>query len=192
MESVQHIAMAEEQNARIDQTLKNEGGKLLQFIRKRVRDEDDAEDVFQDVFSQLVESYRGLERIERVTAWLFRVAKNKIADLYRRRRPEPLPRRQADAGDDGPPVAMLEDILPDLSNGPEEAMMRDAIWTAIEEALEELPNAQRQVFVWHEIEGMTFRDMAILTGESENTLRLRKYNAVQFLRRRLESYYLEL
>jgi RNA polymerase sigma factor (sigma-70 family) len=192
MEHVQQITMADEQNAKIDQTVREEGRRLLTFIRGRVRDEADAEDIFQDVFSQLVETYRGLERVERVTSWLFKVARNKIADLYRRRKPESLTQRQAGQDDDGPPVVMLQDILPDLAGTPEDALFREAIGAAIEEAVEDLPRAQRDVFVWHELEDLSFREMATMTGETENTLRMRKYQAVQFLRRRLDIFYQEL
>jgi RNA polymerase sigma factor (sigma-70 family) len=192
MDHATHITMAEEQNAKIDQTVREEGRRLLKFIRVRVPDEADAEDIFQDVFSQLIETYRGMERVERVTAWLFRVARNKIADLYRRRKPESLTQRQAGQDDDGPPVVMLQDILPDLAGTPEDALVRVALGAAIEEAVADLPRAQREVFIWHELEDLSFRDMAELTGETENTLRMRKYQAVQFLRRRLDIFYQEL
>jgi RNA polymerase sigma factor (sigma-70 family) len=192
MESVAHISMAEEQNERIAETVRNDGGRLLNFIKRQVRDEDDASDIFQDVFSQLTEAYRGLERIERVTSWLFRVARNKIADLYRRQKPMPASRQQVANDEDGLPTVSLLDILPDLGPDPEDLLHNESIWEAIEAALEELPENQRQIFVWHELEGMSFKEMAAETGESENTLRMRKYYAIQFLRERLALHYLDL
>lgn len=190
MDAVYDNTMAEQQNDEIEKTVRKERGRLFNFIRKRVDDIDDAEDILQDVFSQLVESYRGLEQIERVSAWLFRVARNKITDLFRKKKPQPL-QQNVPTGKDGE-VMHLEDILPALSDSPEELYMRDLIWNEIEQALDDLPEAQRDVFVWHEFEGMRFRDMAILTGESENTLRLRKHYAIRFLRARLVDLYDEL
>lgn len=192
MDTAKHITMADEQNASIDKTVREEGSRLRKFIQGRVRDEADAEDIFQDVFSQLIETYRGLERVERVTAWLFRVARNKIADLYRRPKSTSLDRRQADAEDEDAPVMMLEDILPAFGNTPEDMFMRETISAAIEAAVEDLPRPQREVFIWHELEDYSFKEMAVMTGETENTLRLRKYQAVQYLRRRLEFLYQEL
>lgn len=164
------------QNFEIEQTVQREGGRLLNFIRMRVRDETEAQDVLQDVFGELVEAYRGVETIERVTAWLFRVARNKIADRYRRRGPD----------------TTFDDLLPDLSANPEVLVVRDDVWDAIQTAIEELPPAQRQAFVWHELEGMSFREMANRTGETENALRLRKHYAMRALRARLAVVYNDL
>lgn len=190
MKDVQSITMTQALNSSgFDLTLREEGGRLLQFIKRRVKSQEDAEDVFQDVFSQLLEAYRGLEQIERVTGWLFRVAKNKIADLYRRRRPEPLSRFGKRGSDDESGDSLTEiDRLSGGSN-PEELLLRKHVWQELELALTELPRAQREVFEWHEIEGMSFEEMSILTGENENTLRMRKYHAVQHLRRRLKGLY---
>ena len=182
--------MAQKQNEEIADTVRKERGRLFNFIRKRVADSDDAEDVMQDVLSQLVESYRGLETIERVSAWLFRVARNKITDLYRKKKPERMPVAREDG--ENAPLVMLEDILPDLGSNPEDMYLREVLWDAIEAAVDDLPEAQREVFIWHEFEQMSFREIAEFTGESENTLRMRKYHAVQFLRRRLEDLYQEL
>ena len=177
------------QNIRIEKTVRTERDRLLNFIRKRVRYEDDAQDILQDVFWQLVEAYRRLETIERVTSWLFKVARNKIADGYRKKRPEALPRTAAQR-EEG--LEMSLDDLPDLTESPEELYIRDVIWNEIEAAVEELPQPQREVFIWHEFEGMSFRDMSELTGETENALRLRKHYAVRSLRTQLESLYDEL
>lgn len=178
--------MAQEQNNRIDETVQKEGGRLSRFIRKRVRSDEDAEDVFQDVFSQLVEAYRGVERIEKVGAWLFRVARNKIADLYRKKTP------MSESEWSSPETPLLADILPDLDNSPESMYMREIIWDAIEEALDELSEPQHEVFRLHELEGVSFRKISELTGETENTLRMRKYHAVQYLRERLAVLYHDL
>ncbi len=178
------------QNIDIEKTVRTERDRLLNFIRKRVRYEDDAQDILQDVFWQLVEAYRRLETIESVTSWLFKVARNKIADGYRKKRPEALPHTTTDR-QEGAEVN-LDDILPGSTESPDELYMRDVIWNEIEGAVEELPPPQREVFIWHEFEGMSFRDMSELTGETENALRLRKHYAVRSLRRRLESLYDEL
>ena len=172
------------QNHEIEDTLRREHGRLLGFIRARVRDEEDAQDILQDVFSRLVEAYRRLESIDRVTAWLFQVTRNRITDLYRKtgttQARAPLP-RELEA------VLNAEDLLPDLSANPEQLVIRNAIWEEIEAALDELPVTQRDAFVLHELEGVSFRDMASMTGETENTLRLRKHYAMRSLRHLLES-----
>lgn len=191
MDSVELISVAKAQNEAIEQTVKKEGGKLLNFIKRQVRDEDDASDIFQDVFSQLTEAYRGLETIERVGSWLFRVAKNKIADLYRRKKPLPISQQQFIEDEDGAPSLSLMDILPDLSGNPEDRFLRESLWSAIEAAIDELPGDQRFVFTQHEFEELSFREIAELTGETENTLRMRKYYAVQYLRTRLAEWYLD-
>ena len=168
------------QNLEIERTVRKERRRLLRFIRTRVRNEDDAQDILQDVFGELIEAYRGLETIERVTAWLFRVARNKITDAYRRRRPES-PDRSARALSIDTDWA-LEDLLSDFSANPEELFLRDVVWDAIQTALADLPLVQRQAWIRHEVEGLSFREMAEITGETENTLRLRKYYARRSLR----------
>ncbi len=173
------------QNLEIERTVRKERRRLLSFIRTRVQNEDDAQDILQDVFGELIEACRGLETIERATAWLFRVARNKITDAYRRRRPES-PDRSARARSVDPDWA-LEDLLSDFSANPEELFLRDAVWDAIHAALAELPLVQRQAWVWHELEGLSFREMAEITGETENALRLRKHYARRALQVRLAS-----
>ncbi len=144
----------------------------------------------EDVLWQFVEAYRRVETIERVTSWLFQVARNKIADSYRKKSPEASLRTVAEGGEGT--EADLEDILPDFSESPEKLVIRDAIWNEIEIAVDELPRSQREVFIWHEFEGMSFREMSELTGETENALRLRKHYAMRSLRRRLKSLYNEI
>ena len=183
MQTVYSTTMAHQQNAEIEKTVRRERGRLFNFIRKRVGNDPAAEDILQDVFGQLIETYRRLETIERVTSWLFQVARNKIIDSYRKKSP-------ASTSMDGEgPELSLEDILPDLSDGPETLYARELIWSEIETALEELPTPQRDVFIWHEFDGMSFKDIAERTGETENALRLRKHYAVRSLRVRLESLY---
>ena len=178
------------QNLEIDRAVRRESGRLLNFIRTRVCNEDDAQDILQDVFGELIEAYRGLETIERVTAWLFQVARNKITDLYRKSWPESRSRsaRARDIDTD----TTLDDIFPDWSENPEELFIRDALWDAIQTALEELPPAQRHAFVWHELGGLSFREISEITGETENALRLRKHYAMRSLRGRLASLYNEM
>jgi RNA polymerase sigma factor (sigma-70 family) len=192
MEIVQHTSVAEAQNEKIEQTVRKEGGRLLNFIKRKVADDDDASDIFQDVFSQFIEAYRGLEGIERITSWLYRVARNKISDLYRRKKPVAASRQPLLSDEEGLPSVSLLDILPDLGPDPESLLHNASMWEAIEAALDELPDNQREIFVWHEFDGLSFKDIAEQTGESENTLRMRKYYAVQFLRDRLATYYLDI
>ena len=187
MDIVHSNTMADLQNVEIEKTVRRERGRLFNFIRKRVRHDDDAEDILQDVFWQLIEAYRRLETIDRVTSWLFRVARNKIADSYRNAKPKASFRTECEGME-----LNLEDFLPDLSENPEESYIRDVIWNEIEIAVEELPQPLREVFIWHEFEGMSFRDMSELTGDTENALRLRKHYAMRSLRARLESLYNEI
>ena len=189
MESIHKIEMAEAQNSRITQTVRKEGGRLLGFIRRQVRQLEDAEDILQDTFIQLTEAERGFETIERVTAWLFRIAKNKIADFYRRKKPIAMSQLEKHSENEEIPNAGLLDLLPAIGMDPESILERETIWLAIEAAIEELPTAQREVFVWHEFEEVSFKEIAEWTGETENTLRMRKYHGVQSLRQTLASYY---
>lgn len=190
MDAVVTDTMTDQQNAEIERTVRTESGRLFNFIRKRVRHDDDAQDILQDVFWQLIEAYRRLETIERVTSWLFQVARNKIADSYRNTKPKASFRTEAER-EEGMELN-LEDFFPDSSENPEESYIRDVIWNEIEIAVDELPRSQREVFIWHEFEGMSFRDMSELTGDTENALRLRKHYAMRSLRARLESLYNEI
>jgi RNA polymerase sigma factor (sigma-70 family) len=172
----------------IEQTYRTERKRLLEFIRKRVRREQDAEDILQDVFYQLIAGYNVTEPIEKLTSWLFTVARNRVIDWYRKRRPEPLP-----ANKDDPSVSLnLEEILFDPQQNPDQVYVRSLIWTEVAEALDELPDGQREVFVMHELEGKSFKEIAELTGDSVNTLLSRKRYAVLFLRERLYELYEEI
>jgi RNA polymerase sigma factor (sigma-70 family) len=183
--SVDHMAL--EQDQRISEVVKREGSRLRNFIRRRVADPRDAEDVLQDVFYKLVEANRLLMPIEHVTGWLFRVARNRITDLFRKKTPEPFS-DTAIAGDEGE-LLQIEDLLPSPDAGPEALYFRNLLLDELELALDELPDEQREVFVAHELEGRSFKELAEETGVSVNTLLSRKRYAVLHLRGRLQGIY---
>ena len=176
-----------EQDQRISETIDREKTRLRNFIRKRVADQGDAEDILQEVFYELVETYRLMKPIEQVGAWLFRVARNRITDLFRKKKPELLMNESA-VTEDGE-VLTLEELLPSPDAGPEAAYARTVLLDELEDALEELPYEQREVFLAHEIEGRSFKDLAAETGLSVNTLLSRKHYAVLHLRERLRAVY---
>lgn len=184
-------AMAQKRNEEIEETVNRTRGKLFNFIRKNVGD-NDAEDILQDVFTQLVAGYDGIRSIEKVTSWLYTTARNRITDLYRKNKPIPFSDRQVSGLDDDSNPLTLEDILPDLSNVPDQEYFRNAIWEAVNEALDELPAEQREVFVWHEFEDQSFKEISEKTGETVNTLLSRKRYAVLYLREKLKELYNEI
>lgn len=171
-------------------TFLKEKDKLLGFIRSRVSTMEEAEDILQDVFYQFVAGFETIESLDRVTSWLYSVARNKIIDRYRRDSARP---KRADfellAGTDDDAPLTLQEILPDLDNSPESGLLREAIWDEITEALAELPAEQREIFIWNEIEERGFREIAEETGVSINTLLSRKRYAILALRKRLQSFY---
>jgi len=179
--------MMAEQDDRISEAIDRDKTRLRNFIRRRVADPSDAEDILQEVFYELVEAYRLMKPIEQVGAWLFRVARNRITDLFRKRKPE--------ASTNDPVVAeegelgTLEDLLPSRDAGPEAAYARTVLLEELEDALAELPEEQREVFLAHEIEGRSFKELAVETGLSVNTLLSRKHYAVIHLRERLREVY---
>ncbi|HTX36153.1 MAG TPA: RNA polymerase sigma factor [Bryobacteraceae bacterium] len=177
-----------EQDLRISETIRREQGRLRNFIRKRVADAGDAEDILQDVFSELVETYRLMRPVEQVGAWLYRVARNRIIDFFRKKRPSALA-DQAPETADAESAPMLEDLLPSPDAGPEAAYARQVLLEEIEAAIAELPEEQREVFLAHEMEGRSFKELAAETGVSVNTLLSRKHYAVLHLRRRLQAIY---
>src|SRR6478672_3317542 len=182
--------MSREQDQRITDVVGREQSRLRGFIRRRVPDPRDAEDILQDVFYELVEANRLLMPIEHVTAWLFRVARNRITDLFRKKKPESfhdtaLP-GQAEEDDER---LQFEDLLPSPDAGPEALYARNVLLDELELAVDELPEEQRDVFVGHELEGRSFKEMAAETGISVNTLLSRKRYAVRHLRDRLRSVY---
>jgi RNA polymerase sigma factor (sigma-70 family) len=179
--------MAFDENQRISEVVKREQARLRNFIRRRVPDPRDAEDVLQDVFSELVEASRLVMPIDHVTGWLFRVARNRITDLFRKKKPENFS-AAAVAGDDGE-LLQLEDLLPSPDDGPDALYARSVMLDELEFALDELPEEQREVFVAHELEGYSFKEISAATGVSVNTLLSRKRYAVLHLRRRLRAIY---
>ncbi|SRR6266568_3837797 len=179
-----------EQDQRISEVVKREGSRLRNFIRRRVPDPFDAEDILQDVFYKLVEANRLLMPIEHVTGWLFRVARNRITDLFRKKKP--LSFGDASVEGESGELLQIEDLLPSPEAGPEAVYVRNLLLEELELALEELPDEQREVFVGHELEGRSFKEMAEETGVSVNTLLSRKRYAVLRLRERLRSIYDEL
>jgi RNA polymerase sigma factor (sigma-70 family) len=182
--------MALEPDQRISEVVEREQSRLRNFIRRRVPDPRDAEDILQDVFYELVEANRLLMPIEHVTGWLFRVARNRIIDLFRKKKPESFsdtPVARNDDADDELPA--LEDLLPSPDAGPEALYARNLLLHELELALDELPEEQRKVFVAHELEGRSFKEIAAETGVSVNTLLSRKHYAVLHLRQRLQNIY---
>jgi RNA polymerase sigma factor (sigma-70 family) len=179
--------MALDQDQRISEVVKREESRLRNFIRRRVHDPRDVEDVLQDVFYALVEANRLLMPIDHVTGWLFRVARNRITDLFRKKKPESFS-GTAVAGEDGD-LLQLEDLLPSPDAGPHALYVRRMLLDELEWALNELPEEQRRVFVAHALEGRSFKEMAAETGVSMNTLLSRKRYAVQHLRTRLQGVY---
>ena len=184
--------MALEQDQRISEAVKQEQSRLRNFIRRRVPDPRDAEDILQDVFYELVEANRLLMPIEHVTGWLFRVARNRIIDLFRKKKPESFSDTAVARDDANDEVLLFEDLLPSPDAGPEALYARHVLLDELELALDELPEEQREVFVAHELEGRSFKEMAAETGVSVNTLLSRKRYAVLHLRERLQGIYEEL
>jgi RNA polymerase sigma factor (sigma-70 family) len=178
-----------EQDQKISEAVERDQAKLRNFIRRRVADPGDAEDILQDVFYELVEAYRVMQPIEQVTAWLYRVARNRITDLLRKKRPDQL-RSESAPSEDGEPL-LLRDLLPSQDAGPEAAYARSVLLEELDDALEELPEEQRAVFIAHEIEGYSFKEIAAQTGVGVKTLLSRKHYAVLHLRQRLQAIYAE-
>jgi RNA polymerase sigma factor (sigma-70 family) len=177
-----------EQDYLLSQAMERDRPRLRSFIRKYVADTSEAEDILQDVFYELLEAYRFMKPIEHVTAWLFRVARNRMTDLFRKNKPGSL-NNMVSMGDGGDTEDTLEDLLPSGDAGPEAAYARNLLLDALDEALEELPEAQREVFIAHELLGRSFKDISAETGLSVNTLLSRKHYAVLHLRRSLQSIY---
>jgi RNA polymerase sigma factor (sigma-70 family) len=176
-----------------EQTFLKEKDRLLSFIRNRVSSTEEAEDILQDVFYQFVAGFETIESLDRVTSWLFSVARNKIIDRYRRdaSRPQRTDLSLQLGQDDDTPIT-LQEILPDLGNTPEDKYFREMIWETIMEALEELPREQREIFILNEMEEKGFREISEKTGVSINTLLSRKRYAILALRKKLQKLYDEL
>src|SRR5215467_724310 len=184
------VASMSEQDRSISEIFAQQRSRLRNFIRRRVPDPADAEDIVQEVFYELVEANRLLMPIEHVTGWLFRVARNRITDLFRKKRPESFSERTIE-GEEGE-LLRLEDLLPSTDAGPEALYIRNTLLEELELAIDELPEEQREVFIAHELDGRSFKEMAAETGVSVNTLLSRKRYAVLQLRQRLRDIYDEL
>jgi RNA polymerase sigma factor (sigma-70 family) len=183
------IDMPQEQDRRISEVVEQQRSRLRNFIRGRVADPSDVEDILQDVFSELVEAYRLMKPIEQAGAWLFQVARNRIIDRFRKQKPRSLAELE-NPPEKGEPLS-FEEFLPSPDAGPDAVYARRVLIEELEAALDELPDEQREVFVANEIEGRSFKELASETGVSINTLLSRKRYAVQHLRRRLQAVYEE-
>jgi RNA polymerase sigma factor (sigma-70 family) len=188
MEHAPKVEAMAEQDLRISEAFARERERLWRFIRSRVPNDADAEDVLQDVFSELVEAERLMQPLRQAGAWLFRVARNRIIDRFRKKAVEAAQSfPEAESGE----TRLLDDLLPGRDAGPEAAYAREVLLDELDAALEELTEEQRDVFVAHELEGRSFRELAQETGLSVNTLLSRKHYAVMHLRRRLRAIYRE-
>jgi RNA polymerase sigma factor (sigma-70 family) len=187
--AIDHRERRAEENRRISDVIQRERRRLFQFIRTRVNDQGDAEDILQDVFYELTEAYRLMKPVEQAGAWLYRVARNRIIDRFRKKRPEAFGEISVDATDDE--ATRFEDLLPSPDAGPEAIYARGVLLEELDAALEELPEEQRDVFIAHEIDGRGFKQIADETGIGINTLLSRKRYAVLHLRRRLQAIYEE-
>ena len=173
----------------LNELVKEEQGRLFNFIRSRVGDEEDSRDILQDVLYQLTTGFDDIRSLNAVTSWLFTVARNRITDYFRKSKPERLSDKMISGQNgEGAPL-MMEDILPSLTRNPEDEYMRGVIWETIEDCLDRLPEAQRDVFIMNEFEDLSFKEISEITGEGINTLLSRKRYAVTYLREQLKDLY---
>jgi RNA polymerase sigma factor (sigma-70 family) len=187
MDAPWSITAMTERDRQLSEIIAEQRSRLRNFIRRRVPNPSDAEDIVQEVFYELVEANRLLMPIEHVTGWLYRVARNRITDLFRKKKPE----RFSDAaveGEDGE-LLRIEDLLPSPDAGPEALYIRNVLLDELELALEELPHEQSEVFIGHELDGRSFKELSAETGVSVNTLLSRKRYAILHLRERLQNIY---
>jgi RNA polymerase sigma factor (sigma-70 family) len=190
MDELTSVALMSEQDRRISEAVAKQGARLRNFIRKRVPNEADVEDLLQEVFYELVEANRLLMPIEYVTGWLFQVARNRITDLFRKKKPETF--SDAAVLDEEGELLRIEDLLPSPDAGPEAVYVRNEMLQELELALSELPEEQRQIFLAHEFEGRSFKELSEESGVSINTLLSRKRYAILHLRQRLRGIHDEL
>ncbi|MFC2100864.1 RNA polymerase sigma factor [Bacteroidota bacterium] len=181
------------ENNEIREVFEKEGGRLLEFIKSRIPVIEDAEDLLQEVFYQFVRTYQNMEPIEMVSAWLYKVARNKITDLYRKKKTSSISdiRVNIESSEEEESLSLF-DIIPDMSDNPDDVMINNLIMEELENALEDLPEEQKAVFIMHEFEDKSYREIAELTGKPLNTLISRKRYAILYLRERLQQLYNEL
>jgi RNA polymerase sigma factor (sigma-70 family) len=180
--------MSPKESERITVTYKKERNRLLGYIRNRIHDQLEAEDILQDVFYQLTIGFSDIRRIENLTAWLYRVADNRIIDLFRKKRPFTFSYKETSAEDEDGPLT-LEEILPSIGTSPGDEELKEMIWETIEETLSEVPEEQRSVFVENEFEDLSFKEISERTGVGISTLISRKRYAVLALRKKLNELY---
>ncbi len=190
MSDVKIIQLSLSEKNKIEETISKEGPRLFNYIKKYVRRVEDAEDILQDVFYQLTENINDITYFDRASSWLFTVARNKITDLFRKKKAEPMSEISTTGGEDE--FLTIEEIIPSLGNSPEDNIMRKVITDEIEAALDELPEEQSDAFIMNEIEGRSFKEISIETGVPVQTLISRKRYAVLYLRQRLEDLYKEI
>jgi RNA polymerase sigma factor (sigma-70 family) len=190
MEETMSAATMADQDRQISEVIAEEGSRLRNFIRRRVPNESDVEDLVQEVFYELVEANRLLQPIDYVTGWLFRVARNRITDLFRKKKPENF--TDADVMNEDGEFLRFEDLLPSADAGPEAIYVRKALLNEMNVALSELPAEQREVFIAHEVDERSFKELSAESGVSVNTLLSRKRYAVLALRRRLRKIHDDL
>lgn len=176
----------------IVQTVEKERGRLFNFIRKRVKSTLDAEDILQDVFYQFIRVQDEVQKIEKVSSWLFQVARNRITDLYRKKKPVNFSQFISASDSDDESSLSFEDYIPDLTDLPDATITREMVWEILDEGLNELPEEQREVFKMHEFEDMSFNEISEITGEGVNTLISRKRYAILHLRKKLDELYREI
>jgi RNA polymerase sigma factor (sigma-70 family) len=186
------MVMTTAQTAHIEEVFRRDRQSLLAFIRKRISDVEEAEDILQDVFYQFVSGYSSIESMDKATSWLFQVARNKIIDRYRKKKHQAWSATEVFTQQEDDTPLMLQDILPDFGGAPDEQYSKNLIWDAIQEALEEMPKDQREVFIWHELEDLSFKEISDRTGVGVNTLLSKKRYAILFLRKKLLELYNEL
>jgi RNA polymerase sigma factor (sigma-70 family) len=191
-DAISIVEMSIQQDESITKAVKSNRNRLREFIRQRVSDAEDAEDILQDVFEELTEAVRMMQPIEQVASWMFRVARNKIIDRYRKKKTESLEDQKFQTPQSEDEQLLLADLLMDSSSSAVNRFDKNLLWSAIEEALDELPPEQRDVFIMHELDGKSFNDMVKETGIPLNTLLSRKRYAVLHLREKLRGIYNEL
>lgn len=191
-QAVLHSEAMHIQNAEIGEAVNSERAKLLSFIKSKIPAGEEAEDILQDVFYELIESRRLMKPIEKLASWLYTVARNKINDLYRKKKPVSLEEEFSFLNEDGEEGLMLADVLPSLDGSPDDEMLRTALIDLMGEALDELPENQKTAFIMHELEGKSLNEIAEETGAPLKTVISRKRYAVLHLRERLQLLYTEL